>query len=97
MTIEKLTIQEYNLYDFTKAIEQGVLLGYELTDSNEDSPVQLGHVYYCSMVRPALNLKDGAVLVEVLETLKPEEEQQPIPTLAKGFVMPVAKAKRGVK
>lgn len=97
MTIEKLTIQEYNLYDFAKAIEQGVLLGYELTDSNEDSPVQLGHVYYCSMVRPVLNLKDESALVEVLETLKPEEEQQPFPTLATGVIVPVVRAKRGGK
>lgn len=76
MTIEKLIIQEYNLYDFAKAIEQGVLLGYEITDSNEDAPVQLGHVYYCSMVREELLIdEEDKSLVEIMDTLRPETER----------------------
>lgn len=52
--LDSLEIREYNLFDFSKAIEQAVLLGYEIMDSNEAVPKQIGHLYHAIMYRPMI-------------------------------------------
>ncbi len=76
--IEKDTIRitEYNLYDFCKAIEQGVMLGYRIGDSNEECPQHIGFEYHAVMTRPEIvdNI-DHDKLDEIMANLDPSTQE----------------------
>lgn len=86
MEIEKDTIRitEYNLYDFTKAIEQAVMMGYRIGDGNGEIPQHIGFEWYIVMSRPVIVHEEGEVvfdltkddeqMVEVMNSIQTVEE-----------------------
>lgn len=77
MEIEKDTIRitEYNLYDFTKAIEQAVMMGYRIGDGNDEIPQHIGFEWYIVMSRPVIvHEEDDEQMVEVMNSIQPVEE-----------------------
>ncbi len=70
--MEQLKITEYNLYDFCKAIEQGVMLGYRIGDSNEECPQHIGFEYHAVMTRPEIvDDIDDEKFAEIMDSLNP--------------------------
>lgn len=46
---DMLKVEEYNLVDFVMKIQQGILDGYEVNDSSDDAPIQIGGGFYTIM------------------------------------------------
>jgi len=46
---KQLKIEEYNLVDFVMKIQQGIRDGYEVNDTSDDAPIQIGGAFHLIM------------------------------------------------
>ena len=47
--VKQLKIEEYNLVDFVMKIQQGIRDGYEVNDTSDDAPIQIGGAFHLIM------------------------------------------------
>mgnify|MGYP000925053370 CR=1 FL=1 len=52
--VKQLKIEEYSLVDFVMKIQQGILDGYEVNDSSDDAPIQIGGAFHLIMREKSL-------------------------------------------
>lgn len=74
--VKQLKIEEFSLVDFVMKIQQGIRDGYEVTDSSDDAPMQLGGGYHVIMreaAKPNVVI-DKAVFEASLDTTKLQEQ-----------------------
>ena len=74
--VKQLKIEEYNLVDFVMKIQQGVRDGYEVNDTSDDAPIQIGGAFHLIMreaIKP--NVVVGKAVFEAsLDTTKLQEQ-----------------------
>ncbi len=73
---KQLKIEEYNLVDFVMKIQQGIRDGYEVNDSSDDAPIQIGGAFHLIMreaVKPSV-VVGKAVFEASLDTTKLQEQ-----------------------
>ena len=47
--VKKLKVEEFSLVDFVMKIQQGIRDGYEVNDTSEDAPIQIGGSFHLIM------------------------------------------------
>lgn len=74
--LKQLKIEEYNLVDFVMKIQQGIRDGYEVNDTSDDAPIQIGGAFHLIMreaIKP--NVVIGKAVFEAsLDTTKLQEQ-----------------------
>lgn len=74
--VKKLKVEEFSLVDFVMKIQQGIRDGYEVNDTSEDAPIQIGGSFHLIMreaIKP--NVVVGkAVLSASIDTAKLQEQ-----------------------
>jgi len=70
--LKQLKIEEYSLVDFVMKIQQGIRDGYEVNDSSDDAPLQIGGSFHLIMREAAKpNITVGKLVMEVsIDTTK---------------------------
>ena len=73
---KQLKIEEFSLVDFVMKIQQGIRDGYEVNDTSEDAPLQIGGAFHLIMreaIKP--NVVIGKAVFEAsLDTTKLQEQ-----------------------
>lgn len=73
---KQLKIEEFSLVDFVMKIQQGIRDGYEVNDTSDDAPIQIGGAFHLIM-REAItpNVVVGKAVFEAsLDTTKLQEQ-----------------------
>lgn len=73
---KQLKIEEFSLVDFVMKIQQGIRDGYEVNDTSDDAPIQIGGAFHLIM-REAItpNVVIGKAVFEAsLDTTKLQEQ-----------------------
>jgi hypothetical protein len=74
--VKQLKIEEYSLVDFVMKIQQGIRDGYEVNDTSDDAPIQIGGAFHLIMreaTKP--NIVIGKAVFEAsLDTTKLQEQ-----------------------
>ena len=74
--LKQLKIEEYSLVDFVMKIQQGIRDGYEVNDTSDDAPLQIGGGYHAIMreaIKP--NITVGKLCMEAsVDTTKLQEQ-----------------------
>ena len=74
--LKQLKIEEFSLVDFVMKIQQGIRDGYEVNDTSDDAPIQIGGAFHLIM-REAItpNVVVGKAVFEAsLDTTKLQEQ-----------------------
>lgn len=73
---DTLKIEEYSLVDFVMKVQQGILEGYEVTDSSDDAPLQIGGGYHVILRKKNEHPKviGKAVFQATIDTAKLQEQ-----------------------
>jgi len=74
--VKQLKIEEFSLVDFVMKIQQGIRDGYEVNDTSDDAPIQIGGAFHLIM-RKAFkpNIVIGKAVFEAsLDTNKLQEQ-----------------------
>lgn len=73
---DTLKIEEYSLVDFVMKVQQGILEGYEVTDSSDDAPLQIGGGYHVILRKKDEHPKviGKAVFQATIDTAKLQEQ-----------------------
>ncbi len=74
--VKSIKIEEYSLVDFVMKIQQGIRDGYEVNDTSDDAPLQIGGSFHLIM-REAIkhNVVVGKAVFEAsLDTTKLQEQ-----------------------
>ena len=71
--VKQLKVEEYSLVDFVMKIQQGIRDGYEVNDTSDDAPIQIGGAFHLIMREKAevdveQMLADSLVVDEKLST-----------------------------
>lgn len=73
---KQLKVEEYSLVDFVMKIQQGIRDGYEVNDTSDDAPLQIGGSFHLIMreaIKP--NVVIGKAVFEAsLDTTKLQEQ-----------------------
>lgn len=73
---KQLKIEEFSLVDFVMKIQQGIRDGYEVNDTSDDAPLQIGggfHVIMREAAKP--NITIGKLVMEAsIDTTKLQEQ-----------------------
>lgn len=73
---KQLKIEEFSLVDFVMKIQQGIRDGYEVNDTSDDAPIQIGGAFHLIMreaIKP--NVVIGKAVFEAsLDTTKLQEQ-----------------------
>jgi len=74
--VKKLKLEEYDLVSFMMKVQQAILDGYELTDSSDDAPLQIGGGYHVIMREAAKpNITVGKLVMEAsIDTTRLQEQ-----------------------
>jgi len=74
--VKQLKIEEFSLVDFVMKIQQGIRDGYEVNDTSDDAPIQIGGAFYLIMREAAKPVKVvGALVMEAsIDTAKLQEQ-----------------------
>jgi hypothetical protein len=74
--VKQLKIEEYSLVDFIMKIQQGIRDGYEVNDSSDDAPIQIGGAFHLIMRESAKpNITVGKLVMEAsFDTTKLQEQ-----------------------
>lgn len=74
--LKQLKIEEYSLVDFVMKIQQGIRDGYEVNDTSDDAPLQIGGAFHLIMREAAKpNVVIGKAVFEAsLDTTKLQEQ-----------------------
>lgn len=74
--VKQLKIEEYSLVDFVMKIQQGIRDGYEVNDTSDDAPIQIGGAFHLIMREAAKPVKVvGALVMEAsIDTAKLQEQ-----------------------
>ena len=74
--VKQLKIEEFSLVDFVMKIQQGIRDGYEVNDTSDDAPIQIGGAFHLIMreaTKP--NIVIGKAVFEAsLDTTKLQEQ-----------------------
>ena len=74
--VKKLKVEEFSLVDFVMKIQQGIRDGYEVNDTSEDAPIQIGGSFHLIMreaIKP--NVVVGKAVFEAsIDTAKLQEQ-----------------------
>jgi len=74
--VKQLKIEEFSLVDFVMKIQQGIRDGYEVNDTSDDAPIQIGGSFHLIMreaIKP--NVVIGKAVFEAsLDTTKLQEQ-----------------------
>ncbi len=74
--VKQLKIEEFSLVDFVMKIQQGIRDGYEVNDTSDDAPIQIGGAFHLIMreaIKP--NVVVGKAVFEAsLDTTKLQEQ-----------------------
>jgi len=74
--VKKLKVEEFSLVDFVMKIQQGIRDGYEVNDTSDDAPIQIGGAFHLIMreaIKP--NVVVGKAVFEAsLDTTKLQEQ-----------------------
>ena len=74
--VKKLKVEEFSLVDFVMKIQQGIRDGYEVNDTSEDAPIQIGGSFHLIMreaIKP--NVVVGKAVFEAsLDTTKLQDQ-----------------------
>ena len=74
--VKSTKVEEYSLVDFVMKIQQGIRDGYEVNDTSDDAPIQIGgafHVIMRECVKP-VKVVGKAVFEASLDTTKLQEQ-----------------------
>lgn len=74
--VKQLKIEEFSLVDFVMKIQQGIIDGYEVTDSSDDAPLQIGGGYHVILRKKDEHPKviGKAVFQATIDTAKLQEQ-----------------------
>lgn len=74
--VKQLKIEEYNLVDFVMKIQQGIRDGYEVNDTSDDAPIQIGGAFHLIMREAAKpNITVGKLVMDAsIDTTKLQEQ-----------------------
>lgn len=74
--VKQLKIEEFSLVDFVMKIQQGIIDGYEVTDSSDDAPLQIGGGYHIILRKKDEHPKviGKAVFQATIDTAKLQEQ-----------------------
>jgi hypothetical protein len=74
--LKQLKIEEYSLVDFVMKIQQGIRDGYEVNDSSDDAPLQIGGSFHLIMreaAKPSITV--GKLVMDAsIDTTKLQEQ-----------------------
>ena len=74
--LKQLKVEEFSLVDFVMKIQQGIRDGYEVNDTSDDAPLQIGgsfHVIMRESIKPSV-VVGKAVFEASLDTTKLQEQ-----------------------
>ena len=74
--VKSIKVEEFSLVDFVMKIQQGIRDGYEVNDTSDDAPIQIGGAFHLIM-REAItpNVVIGKAVFEAsLDTTKLQEQ-----------------------
>jgi len=73
---KQLKIEEFSLVDFVMKIQQGIRDGYEVNDTSDDAPIQIGGAFHLIMREAAKpNVVIGKLVMEAsIDTTKLQEQ-----------------------
>lgn len=74
--VKQLKVEEYNLVDFVMKIQQGIRDGYEVNDTSDDAPIQIGGAFHLIMREAAKPVKvvESLVVEASIDTTKLQEQ-----------------------
>ena len=74
--VKQLKVEEFSLVDFVMKIQQGIRDGYEVNDTSDDAPIQIGGAFHLIMREAAKpNVVIGKAVFEAsLDTTKLQEQ-----------------------
>ena len=74
--VKSIKVEEYSLVDFVMKVQQGILDGYEVTDSSDDAPLQIGGGYHVILRKKDEQTKviEKAVFQATIDTAKLQEQ-----------------------
>ena len=74
--VKQLKIEEFSLVDFVMKIQQGIRDGYEVNDTSDDAPIQIGGAFHLIMREAAKpNITVGKLVMDALiDTTKLQEQ-----------------------
>lgn len=74
--VKQLKIEEYSLVDFVMKIQQGIRDGYEVNDTSDDAPIQIGGAFHLIMREAAKPVKvvESLVVEASIDTTKLQEQ-----------------------
>ena len=74
--LKQLKVEEFSLVDFVMKIQQGIRDGYEVNDTSDDAPLQIGgsfHVIMRESVKP-VKVVETLVVEASIDTTKLQEQ-----------------------
>jgi hypothetical protein len=74
--LKQFKVEEYSLVDFVMKIQQGIRDGYEVNDTSDDAPIQIGGAFHLIMREAAKpNVVIGKAVFEAsIDTTKLQEQ-----------------------
>lgn len=74
--VKSIKVEEYSLVDFVMKIQQGIRDGYEVNDSSDEAPLQIGGAFHLVMREAAKPFKvvETLVVEASLDTTKLQEQ-----------------------